>query len=347
MESDNRLRKIYDAFSASGKFVSATPLAGEEGDAYHVIADEEAEYLLHRVRAGAFANIPAMIHNKEMVSGHIRNKLIQQNVHDITRKYLTHFRTYRQQPYYKDHEGDYWTLALFIKGSKIHERVPSPAIAREIGVALGEFARRTRDFDPRLLEESVPAYQHVTRWQERLKEALAKAGEERQEACGECLERLRPFDATTRAWQEALDERQFPARVTHNAFRAGSVLFDWNDQPLCVVGLDMVMPGMIHHDFGDATRSVCNPGEGRFDMTLFREFTAGFMSRAGRLLSRGERETLAFACELMPYLQATRRLVEFLLKGTAAVLQQAKEEVSFLRAIAEARDATRECLAPR
>ncbi|MDR2130683.1 MAG: aminoglycoside phosphotransferase family protein [Odoribacteraceae bacterium] len=342
MEKD-RARKIYDAFAASGKFVSAIPMEDND-DKYHIIADEEAEYILHCIRPGVFSNIPEMIRNKEMVSGHIRNKLIKQNIRDITRRYITYFHTYRRQPYYKDHEGNYWTLVLFIKGTRTHERATSPQVAGAIGAGLGEFEQRTQDFDPRLLKESVPRYQNVTRWKSRLQEAIARADPARREACSTCVEQLRPFDGPMSAWQEALEEGQLPTRVTHNAFNAGSVLFDWNDHPLCVLNLDMVMPGALHYDFGDAVRSVCDPGEGGFDAELFRAFTDGFMQQAGRLLARKERETLPLAGELMPYLQATRRLVEFLEHGTTAALQQARAHVRFLHAIGGAREFTRKCI---
>ena len=54
---NNKLRNIYNAFAASGKFVSATPLDGDE--AYRVITNEEAEYILQCFPPSPPANIPA------------------------------------------------------------------------------------------------------------------------------------------------------------------------------------------------------------------------------------------------------------------------------------------------
>ncbi|MDR1274474.1 MAG: aminoglycoside phosphotransferase family protein [Odoribacteraceae bacterium] len=340
MERD-RLQKIYDAFAASGKFVSATLLeSGCTGDTFRVVADEEAEYLLRRIRPRVPADVPGMIYNKEMVSGHIRNKLIRQNIRDITRKYVTHFHTYRQRPYYKDHEGDYWTLTLRIKGVKRHERAPSPEIAREIGAALGEFKQRTRDFDQCLLRDSLPGYLSLPAWQARSREAARE-----DETCRELAGQLRPLEEELAGWQRLADEGAFPARVTHNAFEANSVLFDWHDKPLCVLDLYMVTPGFLHHDFGDAVRSVCRPGgEARFDATLFEAFAGGFARKAGRLLSRKERETLHVSCVLMPYLQATRLLVEFLENKRPDAACRARDEIAFLRDVSRQRDFTRNCI---
>ncbi|MDR0766140.1 MAG: aminoglycoside phosphotransferase family protein [Odoribacteraceae bacterium] len=341
MENE-RLRKIYDAFAASGRFVSATPL--EREDAYHVVANEEAEYILQRLRPGIPDRVPDMIRNREMVYGHVRNKLIQQNVRDITRKHVTCFHTYRQQPYYKDHEGNYWTLTLFIKETRASEHVTTPAVAREIGAGLGTFVQRTRDFDPRLLKESIPSYQDVREWQRQLQESVDAASDDRKVSCATAIDQLRPFDENARAWQDVLDDEALPARVAHNAFSAGNVLLDRNEKPLCVINLETVMAGVLHHDFGDGARSACAPA-GKLDGGFFREFTSGFMQQAGRLLARKERETLYLACELMPYLQATRRLVAFLREGLARDLREATAHVAFLISAAAARRATRECIA--
>ncbi|MDR1414675.1 MAG: aminoglycoside phosphotransferase family protein [Odoribacteraceae bacterium] len=339
-QDQERLQKIYDAFAASGKFVSATPLEGNStADAFRVVADEEAEYILRRVRPAVPADIPGMVYNKDMVSGHIRNRLIQQNIRDITRKYVTHFHTYREQPYYKDHEGNYWTLTLLIKEVKTYERASSPEIAREIGAGLGEFKQRTSDFDHRLLRDSVPGYQHLPAWQKRLREVARKHDRE------DLLQPLLPLEEEIAAWQRLVEEGAFPVRVTHNAFEAKSVLFDWNDKPLCVLDLYMVTPGLLHHDFGDAVRSVCRPaGAPRFDAALFEEFVTGFARQAGRLLARKERETLHVACTLMPYLQATRLLVEFLERGVADAARRAGEEIAFLLDLSRQRETVRVCI---
>jgi hypothetical protein len=340
MERD-QLRKVYEAFAVSGRFVSATPLeSGPVVDSFHVAADEEAAYLLRRVRPRPSIDVPGMVYNKELVSGHIRNKLIQQNIRDITRKYVTHFRTCRQQPYYKDHEGNYWTLTLWIKEVKTLASVTSPAVAREIGAALGEFKQRTCDFDHRLLRDSMPGYQSLPAWQARARRAALE-----DETCRGLVERLRPFDDELAAWQRLAAEGAFPARVTHNAFETKSVMFDWNDKPLCVLDLYMVTPGFLHHDFGDAVRSACRAaGEARLDPALFEAFAGGFARVAGRLLARRERETLHLACLLMPYLGAARLLAAFRETGDPADARRAEGEIDFLQDVARRHDLVKDCI---
>src|SRR5699024_9694710 len=48
---------------------------------------------------------------------------------------------------------------------------------------------------------------------------------------------------------------QLPLRVTHNDTKLNNVLLDAaTRQPLCVIDLDTVMPGLAGNDFGDSIR---------------------------------------------------------------------------------------------
>ncbi len=317
----DKLKKIYDTFVSSGRFVSATPYgSGHINDTYLVKVDEDVEYILQRLNSNVFKDIPKLVKNKELVCGHIRNRLIRHKVSDITRKYITYFYTDKGNAYHKDYEGNYWTLSLFIKGSKSYDVIPDSQIAYQVGIGFGEFENRISDFDARLLTETIPLFHNVPRRQRELKEALAKASPERIESSKELLEYLKKFDKQMLELQQLKDDGFLPLRVTHNDTKANNLLFDHNDRPLCVIDLDTVMPGIVHYDFGDAIRSACNSAgeetrnldEVVFNMAFFEAFTAGFMEKAKHLFTLREKKTLAQGCILMTYLQAVRFLTDYL-----------------------------------
>ncbi|WP_065219293.1 MULTISPECIES: phosphotransferase enzyme family protein [Butyricimonas] len=316
-----KLKKIYDTFVASGQFVSATPYgSGHINDTYLVKVDEDVEYILQKINGNIFKDIPKLVQNKELVCGHIRNRLIRQKVSDITRKYITYFYSDKGKAYHKDYDGNYWTLSLFIKGSKSYDVIPDSQIAYQVGIGFGEFENRISDFDARLLTETIPLFHNVPRRQRELKEALAKANPERIEAGKELLEYLKKFDKEMLELQQLKDDGVLPLRVTHNDTKANNLLFDHNDHPLCVIDLDTVMPGIVHYDFGDAIRSACNTAgeetrnlnEVSFNIAYFEAFTAGFMEKAKHLFTLKEKRTLARGCTLMTYLQAVRFLTDYL-----------------------------------
>ena len=317
----DKLKRIYDTFVSSGRFISATPYgSGHINDTYLVKVDEDVEYILQRINGNVFKDIPKLVRNKELVCGHIRNRLIRHKVSDITRKYITYFYTDKGNAYYKDYEGNYWTLSLFIKGSKSYDVIPDSQIAYQVGIGFGEFENRISDFDAKLLIETIPLFHNVPRRQRELKEALAKAEPDRIEASKELLEYLKKFDNEMLELQRMKDEGILPLRVTHNDTKANNLLFDHNDHPLCVIDLDTVMPGIVHYDFGDAIRSSCNTAgeetrnldEVHFNMNYFEAFTAGFIEKAKHLFTLKEKKTLAQGCTLMTYLQAVRFLTDYL-----------------------------------
>ena len=79
---------------------------------------------------------------------------------------------------------------------------------------------------------------------------------------------------------------EIPKRVTHNDTKCNNVLFDRKTkEPIVVIDLDTIMPGMSMYDFADAVRFIANtavedePDTSRvfFDTAKFRAFARGFI----------------------------------------------------------------------
>lgn len=317
----DKLKRIYDTFVSSGRFISATPYgSGHINDTYLVKVDEDVEYILQRINGNVFKDIPKLVRNKELVCGHIRNRLIRHKVSDITRKYITYFYTDKGNAYYKDYEGNYWTLSLFIKGSKSYDVIPDSQIAYQVGIGFGEFENRISDFDAKLLIETIPLFHNVPRRQRELKEALAKAEPDRIEASKELLEYLKKFDNEMLELQRMKDEGILPLRVTHNDTKANNLLFDHNDHPLCVIDLDTVMPGLAANDFGDSIRFGASTAlEDERDLSkvscnlhLFDVYAKGFIEGCGGALTELEIETLPLGAILMTFENGIRFLTDHL-----------------------------------
>lgn len=317
----DKLKRIYDTFVSSGRFISATPYgSGHINDTYLVKVDEDVEYILQRINGNVFKDIPKLVRNKELVCGHIRNRLIRHKVSDITRKYITYFYTDKGNAYYKDYEGNYWTLSLFIKGSKSYDVIPDSQIAYQVGIGFGEFENRISDFDAKLLIETIPLFHNVPRRQRELKEALAKAEPDRIEASKELLEYLKKFDNEMLELQRMKDEGILPLRVTHNDTKANNLLFDHNDHPLCVIDLDTVMPGLAANDFGDSIRFGASTAlEDERDLSkvscnlhLFDVYARGFIEGCGGALTELEIETLPLGAILMTFENGIRFLTDHL-----------------------------------
>ncbi len=97
---------------------------------------------------------------------------------------------------------------------------------------------------------------------------------------------------------------ELPLRVTHNDTKINNVLFDEaTHQPLVVIDLDTVMPGLVGHDFGDAIRFAANFVEedcpqaekAGVNLNVFWAFAEGFLKKTAATLTEAEVATLGTA----------------------------------------------------
>jgi hypothetical protein len=87
-----------------------------------------------------------------------------------------------------------------------------------------------------------------------------------------------------------------------------------------MIDLDTVSPGLVHMDFGDALRSICNPvGEEEtalskvvFDEDLATAFCKGYMREAGAFLTDSDREYFYDSIRLLPFELGLRFFSDYL-----------------------------------
>ena len=101
---------------------------------------------------------------------------------------------------------------------------------------------------------------------------------------------------------DLLEKGELPLRVTHNDTKINNVLFDPETKdPLTVIDLDTVMPGLVAYDFGDAVRFSANTTaedekdirKVSLDLEQFKSFAEGFLSCLKGDLTPNEVSTLA------------------------------------------------------
>ena len=91
-------------------------------------------------------------------------------------------------------------------------------------------------------------------------------------------------------------------------------------QPLCVIDLDTVMPGLAGNDFGDSIRfgaSTAAEDEPDLDkvtlsLPLYQAYTAAYLAACGQGLTPLERETLPLGAKLMTLECGVRFLTDYL-----------------------------------
>lgn len=103
--------------------------------------------------------------------------------------------------------------------------------------------------------ETIKDFHHTPRRIEALKAAIKEDKVGRAAGVGaEIAFALKNADFADKVIK-GMEDGEIPVRVTHNATKINNILFDCkSEEAVCVIDLDIVMPGSMLYDFGDALR---------------------------------------------------------------------------------------------
>ena len=292
----------------------------------------EKFYILQKINTYVFKNPLLIMNNIDHVTEHIRAKGLK--------KPSLHFHhTASGANYYSNSHGCFWRLCNYID-SMTFDICGDPQILRRAGQAFGDFQMQLSDFDASKLHETIPAFHNTEKRLDKLftdvlEDTCGRAASVRDEI--EYIDSLRP---SVIELGELLNRREIPLRVTHNDTKVNNVLFDRNTrEPLTVIDLDTVMPGLTMHDFGDAVRSAANTAAEdernlsavRFDLNLYRAFADGFIGRTAGALTDREIETMALGALTITVELASRFLDDYLIGDKYFKINYAEHNVDRAR----------------
>ena len=211
----------------------------------------------------------------------------------------------------------YWRLMKFIPDSYTYQAV-TPEYSYTAGLAFGEFQSMLSDIDD-CLGETIPSFHNIELRLRQLRDAVDN------DAVGRAKEvKLYIDEIEKRADAMCLGERlhregKLPKRICHCDTKVNNMLFDENDQFLCVIDLDTTMPGFVLSDFGDFIRTAANTGAEddpnldniHLNMEIFEAYAKGYLSTA-TFLTDLEKSLLPYGCTRMSYMQAVRFYIDYL-----------------------------------
>jgi len=315
----NKMKNIVFQFISHDDAVEIQPLGkGHINDSYKV-ASAGNEYVLQRINHHIFQHVPELQHNIARVTRHIRAKLEEQGFADIDRRVLTLVPTHEEALFYKDSSGDYWRMMDFIKESKSYDEI-NPELAYRAGIAFGDFQKMLADLPGEPLFETIPNFHNMEARLKTFRESVKanKAGR-LHEVAGLVKEIEDRADEMCKA-ERMHREGKLPKRTNHCDTKVNNILFDANDQVLCVVDLDTVMPGYVLSDFGDFIRTGANrgaeddknPDNVAVDLAIFEGYAKGYLKKAASFLTDTEIENLAFGAKLLTYMQMVRFFTDYI-----------------------------------
>lgn len=315
-----RLKEIVACFDIDSDVVDVFPLGGGLiNDTYKVATVSGAGYVLQRINDSIFRDVDLLQRNIEAVTRHIRAKLEAAHTPDIGRKVLKFISLREGEKTYWTDGAEYWRMSVFIEDSVTIDTV-SPEYSYFAGKAFGEFQSMLSDLSEEI-GETIPDFHNMELRARQLQEAVEAdpAGrcslEESRQILAEMDLHMEEMCKAERMYRDGL----LPKRICHCDTKVSNMLFDKDDNVLCVIDLDTVMPSFIFSDVGDFLRTAANKvaedcpeiEKVAFDMDIFKAFIGGYLESA-TFLTDVEKENIPYAAALFPFMQAVRFFADYL-----------------------------------
>ena len=275
-------------------------------------------YLLQHKNQNVFKNVPAMMQNIGRVSNHIKNKVSAKGM-DPQKHTLTLIPSLSGEFFYRDSEGEYWAMCLFIKDSVTYHIPLNNKMAFSGGKGTGDFHNLLSDFkEP--LTDILPGFHNMRFRFEQWDGVIGAISGSLKSQYKKEIDWIESRREEMMKFRLLFETGAIPQRVAHNDAKLLNILFDKGGEALCLIDLDTVLYGSVLYDYGDAIRSYTNtgaeddkdPGNVRMNMDYFEAFTKGYIHEASAFLTKTEVENLAFAARYITFEQLLRFLMDYL-----------------------------------
>jgi len=313
----NKIKTIFDCFKHNSKLIEVKELnAGHINDTYLIICENKPSYILQKINHLVFKNIEGLISNKVKITQHIQSKSSSLDTKYSTLKFIPT----KKKSYYHYNGNSYWNLMLYMEDSISFEKVTDEKVALEAGTLFGNFLNLTSDFNTDDLVETIPDFHNMQVRFTQFDEALVEASKERLKLAEKEIKKANNLKEEVLTLNRLRVSGKIPIRVTHSDTKVSNALFTKDNKGLCVIDLDTVMPGIIHYDFGDAIRSICNNADEdekdltkvTFNLEFYKNFVKGFIVSIKSNISKIEVDYLAISAKIMTFIMALRMLTDFL-----------------------------------
>ncbi|MGQ7947279.1 phosphotransferase enzyme family protein [Flavobacterium sp. WC2509] len=318
---EDKLKFLFDQFDHTSEFDSFEELAsGHINDTFLIKTIAKPYFVLQRINHKVFVDVPGLISNKVAISRHLKEKLKHLPEEQLRQQVLDFVNTKSGKPYYQDKDGNYWNVMVFIEDSVSFETVNNEEVAYEGGKLFGNFLFLTSDFPASKLTEVISKFHDMSFRFFQFEASLKVASNERWNIAKPYIMQVNELKEEMHILQNLKKSGEIRLRVTHNDTKISNALFDKNNKGLCVIDTDTVMPGIVHYDFGDAIRTICNTAAEdeknldlvNFNVDYYKAYVKGFLEEIETELSPIEIEYLPLGAKTMIFIMALRFLTDYL-----------------------------------
>lgn len=319
----DNISKIAAQFNLDGKVAEISAFgSGHIHQTYHIKTESilDDDYILQLINTNVFRDPAAVTQNIALVTSHILGKLKAGGERDLKRHVLHPVQTVDGRQMYIDSQNQVWRCFIFIPDHSSFDRAVNEHQVYEGGKAFGKFLSDLSDLPVSQIRDTIPDFHNLDWRLQQFNDALSNGVKPRIREMEKEISMLKTRQDEMRIIRKLGAEGKIPLRIVHHDTKINNVLYSDEEEALCVIDLDTVMPGYVHDDFGDAIRTFTNTGEEddaelnniSMNIRYFKAFAEGFLEVAGSMLNETETEYLALSARIMTYMQTLRFLTDYL-----------------------------------
>ena len=318
MNIEEKFGQLLNVYGIRGKIKEYSQITnGHINETYYVLIESGPyvnPYVFQKVNTYVFKEPVKVMNNIMMIDNFIKN-----NNKKSACKIVTFLTNEQYINYTVTDDGEFWRLCIFEENTVTFDVVENPAILKSSGYAFGDFLNVISDFPADKLNITIPDFHNTKK---RLENFFSVVESDKENRAKDVKEEIKVFEKHRDfccKLTEMAEAGKLPQRPVHNDTKYNNILLDKDTfEPVCVLDLDTIMPGLVAHDFGDAIRFAANrAAEDETDLSkvyldfdYFKEFTQGFTGAVGRSLTGLEIEALALGAPIITFELASRFLAD-------------------------------------
>lgn len=284
------------------------------------VGGKTKQFIAQKINTNVFKDPKKLMENMVNVTSHLTKK-IEEKGGNIERETLHALISNDNKPYHIMPDGSFWRCVNFITDAYSCNMIENPQVFFNAGKAFGEFMSLLADFDGESLHETIPNFHNTKDRFNNFLIALENNKSGRKDNAKEEIEFVLQRKDDSEILVNLIEEGKLPIRVTHNDTKINNIMFDnQSNEGICILDLDTVMPGLSLYDFGDAIRSGASTAKEdepdtskvKINLELYNAYTEGYLSTAGKSLTKEEADFLAFSAKLLTFECGMRFLTDYL-----------------------------------
>ncbi|XOF33176.1 MAG: phosphotransferase enzyme family protein [Candidatus Electrothrix sp. YB6] len=296
-------------FLPAEDLTALVPLGGGiVNDTFRVTLRSGEKYILQRLNPAVFPDPAAVQENLVRVTSHMQAILERSPAPG-----LTLFRPVRNPAgklMYTEPDGSCWRLLTCIDNTCSLRSISTPAQAKEIGRALGQFHRLVATLPSAALKDPLPGFHNTPLYLARYDNLLLSPLNALNKEAEDCRNFIEQRRGEVFLLENARQQGLITSQVVHGDPKVANFLFSPDGQRVhSLIDLDTVRPGLLLHDLGDCLRSCCNPlGEevgnpedAVFAADFFAAAVDGYLRSAADLLTAKDMELFVDSVGLISF----------------------------------------------